>query len=271
MESHDTTESTPVGPAPGRDAHAAIEALANTEGRRLYHIALRLCGDPEKAEDLVQETFLQALRRWETFEGRSKPTTWLYTIAARLCARLDRPRAGQRGTLASLDDLLPFSEPVSPVTDGIGGGDEETEMRVGQLASGIAALPEAFRMPVILKEIVGLPVTETAQILGIPVGTVKTRLHRARLALRRALTPALPTRPLPPAAFDRQVCLDLLAAKQDALDRGVPFDAGDQTLCDRCRAVFATLDLTSDLCARISAGALPPEVRDRLTGILRRA
>ena len=67
------------------DPAAAVEVLVREHGDRLYGIAGRLCGRPEEAEDLVQEVFLQAFRGWRAFEGRSKPLTWLYTIASRAC------------------------------------------------------------------------------------------------------------------------------------------------------------------------------------------
>ena len=74
---------------------------------RLLLVAHHLTGRTgENAEDLVQETFLQAYRKWDQFEGRSEPSTWLYTIAARICQRMHRRRAGEPERLASLDELL---------------------------------------------------------------------------------------------------------------------------------------------------------------------
>ena len=121
-------------------------------------------------------------------------------------------------------------------------------------------------MPLVLKDIVGFTVSQVAEILGIKEGTAKSRIHRARMRLRRALEVVLPRRKMPPSPYSRQVCLDLLDAKQEALDRGVPFD--DEVICDRCRSVFATLDLTGEACRELSAGRLPPGLRERLLASL---
>ena len=92
--------------------------------------------------------------------------------------------------------------------------------------------------------------------------------HRGRLKVRKALEVGLPERELPPPAYDRQVCMDLLTAKMEALDRGVEMPNADQIICERCRAVFATLDLATDVCASMAAGDVLPEqtiaaIRDR--------
>ncbi len=249
-------------------ADDAITALFEEEGGRLFAIARNLCGDRQQAEDLVQETFLQAYRNWDRFEGRSRPTTWLYTIAARLCQRFHRRRAGEPVRMASLEELLPFSDRALAVADERTGADDERRER---LEAAVAALPEAFRMPLILKDIVGLSVTEIAPVLGLKEATVKTRVHRARLKLREAVAETLPKRELPPAAYERQVCLDLLELKQDALDRGATFPVGPEVICARCRAVFGTLDLARDLCRKIAADELPRAVRDRVISRLKSA
>ena len=255
------------------DAYAAIAELAHQHAGRLYHIARRLCGSHHEAEDLLQDVFLQALRKWHTFRGESSETTWLYRIAARACARMHRRRAGEPERIASLDIALPFEEPRLGVAP-IGGADAlDDAVRVEarqRLEAAIASLPEEFRMPLVLKEIVGLPVAEVAAVLGLAEGTVRSRLHRARLKLREAVDGALPRSDLelPPPAYDERTCLDLLNAKQEALDRGVRFD--DAVICERCRSVFATLDLAQDLCRDLASGGIPEDVLRRLRARLDR-
>lgn len=251
-------------------ADEAITALFEQEGGRLFAIARNLCGDRQQAEDLVQETFLQAYRKWDTFEGRSRPTTWLYTIASRLCQRLHRKRAGEPARMASLEELLPFSDRALAVAEAGSGLDDDDEARE-RLEAAVTALPDEFRMPLILKDIVGLSGAEVAQVLGLKEATVKTRMHRARLKLREGIAEILPKRELPPAAYERQVCLDLLEAKQEALDRGVAFPVDREVICARCRAVFGTLDLARDLCRRIATDELPRDLRDRVVSRLRSA
>ncbi len=250
------------------DARTAVAHLVDTYGGQLHSLALRFCGDATEAEDLTQEVFLQAFRRWSTFEHRSDPKTWLYTIAARACQRMHRRRAGEPERIGSLDDLLPFSEPrIAAIADEQADGIQQqihAEAR-DRMEAAITTLPTDFRVPLILKEIVGFTVPEVAAILGIEPGTARSRVHRARLKLRAAIDSAIPRRPgeAPPPAYPQQTCLDLLDAKQEALDRGVPFDT--QIICDRCRSVFASLDLTQQACHDLAHGQLPTGLRERLT------
>jgi RNA polymerase sigma-70 factor (ECF subfamily) len=245
-------------------AERAIPELLNEHGGRLYAMALRMCGNEHAAEDLLQETFLQAYRKWDQFEGRAAPTTWLYTIAARKCRRMHRKRAGEPNRMAELDPNTMFSaqtaanlptQPDTPVDAAL--RNEATE----HIEAAITRLPRHYRLPLILKEIVGMSVEDVAAILSLKPATIKTRLHRARHALRDELSRNLPQRAVPPPAYNRRVCMDMLRAKQEALDSGVPFPVNRQDFCDRCAAVFAEMDLAKDACESIGDQHLPPELR----------
>ncbi|UCG76951.1 MAG: RNA polymerase sigma factor [Gemmatimonadota bacterium] len=244
-------------------AAVAIPRLLDEHGDDIYRLGLQVCGDPQGAEDLVQETFLKAYRGWDRFEGRSKPSTWLYTIALRTCQRMKRKRAGEPRHLESLSELLPTAD------EGILRAVDETDPlealeREGVRASvqeAIGELPHSFRVPLVLKEMADLSVPEIAEITGLTEGTIKTRLYRARLKLRRALASSLPARSGPRPDHVRSECLDLLKAKQDALDRGVPFPVPRDAVCERCRSLFLSLDLAHEVCHRIAEGELPPAIR----------
>jgi RNA polymerase sigma-70 factor, ECF subfamily len=228
-----------------------------------------MCDDPEKAQDLVQETFIRALEGWDGFDGRSEPSTWLYTIASRACQRMERRRAGEPRSMQSLELLLPSGDEtlVDVPTDGETPLDWVERRDVVQAVQrAIEALPLAFRLPVVLKEMEGLSVEEVASVLGVKPATVKTRLHRARLLLRKELSQALPTKPSGHDHADApdSSCLDLLWAKQEALDRGVDFPIPAAHLCERCRSVFATLDLASDVCHAMQRRRAPDEVRQAI-------
>ncbi len=251
----------------GQPAEVALPRLLEDHGGRLYSLALKFCGSPEDAEDLVQEVFLLAFRKWSQFRGASRPTTWLYTIAARACQRRKRRRSGEPQTLTSLSDLLPFGE--GPVTDlpAPHAGPLEAQLRREARESverALGELPRHYRMALILKDLVELPVADVARVLSLKEATVKTRVHRARLQLRQALTEALPPRDAPPSLYSQRVCLDLLSAKQEALDRGVAFPVGGSEVCERCASLFATLDLGRDACLEIGRGELPPVLKARL-------
>ncbi|MGD8870594.1 MAG: sigma factor, partial [Gemmatimonadota bacterium] len=86
---------TTLDPLAGQPAEDVIPRLMDDYADHIYGLGLRMCDDPEKAQDLVQETFMRAFRSWASFDGRSKPSTWLYTIASRSCQRMERRRAGE--------------------------------------------------------------------------------------------------------------------------------------------------------------------------------
>ena len=247
-------------------AAEALPLLLEKHGGRLYGLSLKLCGHEADAEDLVQEIFLIALRKWEQFHGDSHPTTWLYTIAARACGRRRRKRAGEPRTIESLNELLPSPEDQIPDLEVVSNPLDDQLRRETQEAVelAIAGLPTHFRMPLVLKEIVELSMAEIAAILGLKEATVKTRVHRGRLLLRRELSRTLPTQDAPPPDHDRQMCLDLLKAKQEALDRGVPFRVPQQDLCMRCQAMFATLDLAHETCELLARDEIPAPLRQTL-------
>lgn len=251
----------------GQSADIALPMLLEAHGGRLYNLALRFCGNADEAEDLVQDVFLQAYRKWDQFQGESRPTTWLFTIAARTCQRRHRLRSGQPRHMSSLEELLP--SPLGPVADLPSGEQspfDEQLRREAKEAVGraIAGLPHHYRMALVLKDIVELSVAEVAGILGIKSATVKTRVHRARLQLRQAIEEQVPTKDAPPPIYSQRVCLDLLRAKQEALDRGVPFPVPQDEICQRCESLFSSLDLAHDACGLIGQGELPTSLADRL-------
>ncbi|MDZ7266448.1 MAG: RNA polymerase sigma factor [candidate division KSB1 bacterium] len=261
------TPHPPVHPA-AEPADKAIPRLLETHGGLIYNLGLRMCGRPTDAEDLVQETFLRAFRKWEQFEGRSEPATWLYTIAVRACQRLKRRRAGQPQRMQSLAELLPDPEAdeIPDLPADHDGPLDQVLRREAQEAvqRALTKLPPPFRMALLLKDIVEFSVEEVARVLGIKEATVKTRVHRGRLLLRKELAKKLPKHKAPPPDHEKQVCLHLLHAKQEALDRGVEFPLAAGELCSRCQSLFATLDLTHEICLNLKRGPLPEPLRHLL-------
>ena len=169
--------------------------------------------------------------------------------------------------IESLTDLLPT--PAEGLVTLPGQGEEPDAIGMRREAEqsvrrAISSLPANVRMPFVLGEIAEMTTAEIARVLGLKEATVKTRIHRARLRVRKALVEGLPSVPGPPPDHDRQVCLDLLQAKQDALDRRAVFPLSPQELCARCRSVFSTLDLGRQLCQTIGDGPLPPSIRELL-------
>ncbi|MBL4770448.1 MAG: sigma-70 family RNA polymerase sigma factor [Planctomycetes bacterium] len=241
----------------------ALPRLVEQEGPQLHSLARRFCPSPEDAEDLVQEVFLTAFRTWDQFRGDSKVSTWLYTIASRACMKMQRRKVGEPANMASLDELMPMGEPRMASLPGPGEDPLSEQLRAEGRAAvqqAIADLPEAFRMPIVLREIVGLTLADIAGVLQIPEATVKTRLHRARLRLRQALEENLPVREVPAYNLDKAICMDLLQAKQASLDLGLTFEFPPGVFCERCSEVFKTMDLTQQFCSIAPGDEWPAEL-----------
>lgn len=264
---HDS--QAPARPAewarPEGSAADAVSALFREHAPMIHAIGLRLSGSPSEADEIVQDTFLQAYRRWETFDGRSKPSTWLYTIAVRAWKRRNRGAKGRDRRMPSLEQVMPFHDPVSAdLVEGQPSARVEHAETVARMQEALATLPDAFRVPLLLKDLLELSVEETGRVLGVKPETIKTRLHRARLALRQELLKELPTKPAPAPIFERQQCVDLLRAKLESMDRGEPFPRQRELICDRCRGVFDELDLAQRLCVELDGAA----AKSRLEGML---
>lgn len=237
-------------------------------GGTIYGLGLRICGSPQAAEDMVQETFLDAYRGWKGFEGRSEATTWLYTIARRACTRLHRTRAGEPPRMEPLEELLPGDgDPVADLAR-VDPFDESVRREARERVDrALGELPLDFRMALVLVDLAELSIAEAARALGIPENTVKTRVHRARLKLRRVVEEGLPRRAVV-AEGERNTCMAMLQAKQEALDRGVELPIPGETICERCRSVFAVLDLSKEACREIREGGMPAGVLERVRDAL---
>jgi RNA polymerase sigma-70 factor (ECF subfamily) len=157
------------------------EEVARSHGRFLYTVAYRLTGNRDDAEDLVQEVLLRVRRGLETYQPGSLEG-WLSRIATN--AFLDDVRRKKRRPL----DLLP--EDPDWVLPPTAGADEAlaAEVLPDDVQAALARLPEEFRAAVVLCDVVGLSYQEIGQTLDVPVGTVRSRIHRGRAMLRKALT-----------------------------------------------------------------------------------
>jgi RNA polymerase sigma-70 factor (ECF subfamily) len=173
----------------------AFETLVRSHSGQMLAVARRILGNEDDAHDAVQDAFVSAFTALDSFAGLSRLSTWLHRIAVNAAlARLRRRRAKPE---RSIDDFLPkflsdghqadpaveWREPALSILQR-----EETRSLV---RNGIDQLPERYRTVLLLRDIEGLETEETARLLGVPAGVVKTRLHRARQALRSLLDPHL--------------------------------------------------------------------------------
>ena len=159
----------------------AFEELVVTYQHRVFGVALRMLGDAAEAEDVAQEAFLRAHRALAEFRGAAKLSTWLYAIASRLC--LNRLASGERRMVRAGDERLlrlPDREP------GPEAALEQSELE-GALQRALAELAEDRRIVVILRDLEGLSYEEIAAALDLELGTVRSRLHRARMDLKDKL------------------------------------------------------------------------------------
>ena len=171
---------------------ASFDRLYRDNVDRIYRFAQRICGRVEDAQDLVQETFLNAYRGLDRFRGEAKMSTWLYTIAARACARMRRRRKGKPERELSLEEFIPTSEGELRLQLPADGQTPEKALENKELRDAlndtIQALPKKYRMVLVLRDMEGFTAKQAGEIMGLSERAVKSRLHRARLFVRRALT-----------------------------------------------------------------------------------
>lgn len=151
----------------------AFEQIVSRHQAAVYRVVRGILGDAAESEDVVQEVFLKAYAKLGSFRGESRLFTWLYRIAVNKAFRIRRRRAPQR-----IEDL-PETEAPPPEPEG---EEEVPSLRTLQLLLG--RLPDDFRVIVILRDLEGLSYQEIAETLEVPIGTVESRLFRARQELR---------------------------------------------------------------------------------------
>lgn len=173
------------GPAAEAEKRASFEREALVHLDSLYRVALRLTGNPAEADDLVQETMLKAYRAWHQFERGTNAKGWLLTILRHAFINEYRRRTRHPETV-DIDAIEPFSV-FQEVQDDDPQGTFFDRIVDDEVLRAIDTLPEQFRETVVLSDVEGLSYEEIARVLEVPVGTVKSRLFRARRLLQQKL------------------------------------------------------------------------------------
>jgi RNA polymerase sigma-70 factor (ECF subfamily) len=168
----------------------AFGQLVGRHERRVYGICLRMLGNREDAQDAAQETFVSALRRASSFRQEAAFSTWLYRIAVNASTDQARRRGRARTT-----PLEPGDAGMADPVPGRGDPGDAVATAV-TVQAALTRLPEEFRAAVVLCDLLRLPYAEAAAILDVPVGTVKSRVYRGRLALAGELGGDPPPRPV---------------------------------------------------------------------------
>lgn len=161
-----------------------FEQLVAEYADRLYRVTLRITGSPADAEDALQEAFLSALEHWQSFRGDASPATWLYRIAVN--SAISRQRQKRRRPVEPLEAADEAAVQAPPWGGDVSRRAELNELQ-REIEKGIASLPEEHRIVLILRDAEGMSTAEVVEILQISEANVKSRLHRARLALRNFL------------------------------------------------------------------------------------
>ena len=165
---------------------AAFEELVTMYQHRVFGVALRMLGSAAEAQDAAQEAFLRAHRGLAGFRGDAKLSTWLYAITSRLC--LNRLASGERRLVRRGEEtLLRLADEGRQPDAAL----ERSELEAA-LHRAIAELPEERRIVVVLRDLEGLSYEEIAKVLDLELGTVRSRLHRARADLKDKLERFLP-------------------------------------------------------------------------------
>ena len=182
-------------------APGAVETLVARYGALLYRLAVGITGDPEDAEEVVQDALWAAVSRIDTFRHRSAFGSWLYRVAANAAYGARRRRRHDLPWDEARPGVTEYGQELAPLTD----RSADTERRAVQaelrraLAAAVDDLPAGHRAAFWLREVEGLSNVETARTLGLSLPAMKSRLHRSRLCLRKRLAGYLTADP-PPAS-----------------------------------------------------------------------
>jgi RNA polymerase sigma-70 factor (ECF subfamily) len=164
---------------------AALDVLLERHAPSILRFGMKMCRDEADAEDVLQDTLLAAARGLRQFRGASAVSTWLYAIARSACVK-KRRRAVPEMVGVDHDEVMELASPAAPPDESV------SERQIGAaLEASIAALAPPYREVLLLRDVEGLSASEVASVVGVAVPAVKSRLHRARLAVRERLLPFL--------------------------------------------------------------------------------
>ena len=243
---------------------AALEALLGQLAPSIQRFGMRMCKNPPDADDVLQDTLLTIATRLPEFEGRSSLTSWVFTIVRTACLRKRRGLKNQAPV--SDDGAIQLADPgLSPeaIT-------AERELSRA-LTRALDGLPDEYREVLLLRDMEGLTAPEASESLGISVDALKSRLHRAREALRLALRPVLEQGAPPPTAQ----CPDVLhswSAKLEGDLRPADCAAMEKHVagCPSCGTACSALKEALSLCRRAATDAeLVPSVQGRVKAAVR--
>lgn len=229
----------------------ALEALLDRHQAQIYRFGMKMCRDPEDAKDVLQDTLIAMARGVREFRGASSISTWLYTIARSFCIKKRRRSKFAPAADHSLDTDV--ASEAAQLADPARGPDEALAGKQVEhaLEGAIGALEPMYREVLVLRDVEGLSAAEAAEVLGLSVQAVKSRLHRARLAVREQVAPLLGIPMDAPAAPG--TCPEVLTLFSRHLEDEISADVCAEMErhlvgCPRCRNACDSLKRTLALC-----------------------
>ncbi len=252
----------------------ALERLLARHQAAIYRFGTKMCRDEEDAKDVLQETMLAAARSIPEFRGSSALSTWLYAIARSFCIK---KRRTSKFAPERIESLQSHAEQVGEIADARRTPEEDFAGRQLQSAldGAIAELDPMYREVIALRDVEGLSATEVAEVMGLSVEAVKSRLHRARTAVRERIAPLLT--PAAPGSLPQADpgCQDVVDAFSRRLEGEIDANACSDLEkhlegCAACRGRCESLRTTLALCKRAGAATVPAHVERSVREALRR-
>jgi RNA polymerase sigma-70 factor, ECF subfamily len=242
---------------------SALSALIEQHQQRVFGFGMKMCGDVEDAQDVAQDTLLTMVRSLPSFRGDSAISTWLYTVARSFCIKKRRRTKGAPTHHEPLDQAAQERSAVPAPSP------EQTllsrEAR-DAVATALDQLEPEAREVLVLRDIEGLTAPEVAQITGLSVPAVKSRLHRARQALREQLAPVLGGGASQPATPSCPDVLTLLSKKLE--DEVSPELCAEMERhvegCVHCKGLCDSLKRTLAVCKSFPSPSVPRHVQESL-------
>jgi RNA polymerase sigma-70 factor, ECF subfamily len=250
---------------------AALETLLVRYQPHLYRFGLRMCGNVDDASDVAQESLMAMARSVRDFRGDASVASWLYTIIRRLCIRKRRRSKFAPAHEESLD--APGSTAVQHLADPTPGPEQAAAGREIEavLTTAIDHLEPGQREVLLLRDVEGLSAPEVAKVLDLSVEAVKSRLHRARLAVRQQIAPLLG---IPAVPFPLPECPDVLRLFSRHLEGDIAPEVCAEMeshleRCSHCRGTCESLRRTLASCRAIPVPAVPESVAESVKRAIR--
>ena len=236
----------------------ALALLQNT----VYSFSMKVCGHREDAEDTMQDVLIRSIKYLGTIQDPNALAAWLYTVTRNRCRRIRRNPQDSQAKRLSLDELMPDEQDMRELLQRAERGPEQYAIHAEQqqlLHRAVLAIPSSLRLVLVLQDMEDLTSGQVAQILGLKEGTVRVRLHRARLAVRKEMGRLLDGLAEPPERSGKSLvqrpreCRELFAGLSEYLDGRVELRTCEQMrahieACPACIAFLEYLRATVDRC-----------------------